>query len=412
MQGSRPPSHQSSQRADALRQLQELWLSDEAEQQPLPDASQGQKAPSPQQAPARHCNGVSTLSLPAPQCDMNGHSVISFPEQQEARGRTDDLKQHLAAHGEDGHPATGSAQERSRQHASDAPRAILSSQGHDSASSQQDRQCSGDRLDSAGRSNRQHRDTPLNAEFVAPPLHPSMTDLARKPHWKQGQEEGSTARRMPEASSRASGREQAAQIKRSPAGNGQQLQPDLQPAQAAEDLCSHSSSDGSSVHRPSEDAKLPVHGTAQQGHGDAEDAAPRDLPVSVGAARVSDDGTAPASPGPMPAAAQPESTKEQPPALSQSSVGSSSAGQTKPGVPRQAPEPAWVSGFRGDMGLAMSTPFLQHSARFAQRQHEHSPLPHAKLCSESSLDSAGVDPIHMQRLDSSCVTANAYSDCQ
>ena len=395
-QGSRPPSHQSSQRADALRQLQELWLSDEAEQQPLPDSSHGQKAPYPQHAPACHCNGVSALSLPAQQHDMNGHSATSSPEQQD-HGRTDDLKQHLAAHRENGHPAAGSAQEQSRRHASDAPRAILSSQGHDSASSQQDIECSGQRLSSAERSDVQRRDTPLNAEPVARPIHPSMTDLVQNPHWKQGQDEGSSARRMPDAL-KASGREHTAQIEGSPAGNVQQLLPGLQPAQAADDLSSHSSSHGSSLHQTSEGAVLPLQVTAQQGHGTAEHAAPRDLPVSVGAARVSDDGAALISPGHTPAAAQP-------PAVSQSSAGSS-AGQAEPGVPRQAPEPAWVSGFRGDMGLAMSTPFLQHSARFAQRQHEHSspPLPHAKLGSESSLESGGVTLPHEHNRPCSCIT--------
>ena len=398
LQGSRPPSHQSSQRADALRQLQELWLSDEAEQQPLPDSSQGQKAPSPQQAPASRCNGVSALSLPALQCYINGHSATSSPEQQE-HGRNDDLKEHLPAQQENGHPAAGSAQERSRKHASDATRAIPSSHGHDSASSQQDRQSSGDSLRSTERSDVQHRRKPLLAEPVAQPLHPSMTDLVQGPHRKQSKEEGSAARQMPEVS-QASGSEQGSQQVGSPVGN---VRPgcSLQPPQVAEGALPGSSSNSSSVCRPSEDAVPLVHATAQQGPGDAEHAAPRDLPVSVGAARVSDDVAAPTSPGHMPAAAQP-------PAVSQSSAGSS-AGQAEPGVPQQAPEPAWVSGFRGDMGLAMSTPFLQHSARFALRQHEHSspPLPHAKLGSESSLESGGVTLPHEHNRPCSCITPAA-----
>ena len=377
---------------------------------PLPDSSQGQKAPSPQQAPASHSNGVSSVSLLAQQCDMNGHSTTSSPEQQDG-GRSDDLKQHLAAHRENGHPATGSAQERSRQHASDAPRAILSSQEHDSASSRQNGMCSGDRLSSAKRSDMQRRDTPLNAEPVARPLHPSTTALLQGRHWKHGQEEGSTARQMPEAS-QAAGSEQGLQPDGRPAGN---VRPccSLQPAQVAEGALPGSSSTSSSVCRPSEDAVQPVHATALQGPGDAEHAAPRDLPVSVGAAQVSDDGAACISPGRMPAAAQLKLKAAQPPALSQSSVGSS-AKQVEPGIPGQAPEPAWVSGFRGEMGLAMSTPFLKHSARFAQRQQEHSSvlLPHANLSSNSSLDSAGVNPVHTNNEHSSCVTANAWLHCQ
>ena len=405
LQESRPPSHQSSQRADALRQLQELWLSDEAEQQLLPDSSQGRKSPAPQQAHASQRNGASSLSSPAQQFDMNGHSSSPSPEQQ-GRGRNGDLKQHLAAHRkqENGLSAVGSAQERSRQHASDAFGAILSSQGHDSAGSWQDGLRSGDRLGSAERSDMQRRDTPLNAEPVARRLHPSMTDLAQEVHRKQGQKEGRASGRMLGAL-RASDSEHGEQPEGHPAGDAQQLQPGLQPAQVAEDALPGGTSDGRSVHWPSKNAVLPVHATAQQVHGDAEHAAPRDLPVSIGAARVSDDGATSTSPCHMPAVTQSRSTAVQPPALSQSSVGSSSAGQAERGVPGQATEPAWVSGFRGDMGLAMSTPFLQHSARFARAQHETSSpsLPPAKLGSESSLDSAGVTSTHEYDKHSSCI---------
>ena len=408
LQGSRPPSHQSSQRADALRQLQELWLSDDAEQQLLPDSSQVPKAPAPQQAPVSQRDGVSSPSLPAQQCDMNGHSSAPSPEQLN-HGGTGDLKQHLAGRWkqENGLPAGDSAQERSRPHASDGPGANLSSQGLDSVSSRQGRKRNGDTLRSAERSNLRPREALLNAEHVARPLHPSMRDLVEVPHWKHQQKEGSAARGMTEAS-QAPGSEQGAQTEGSPAGNAQQMQPGSQPAQAAEDPLSGGSSDGSSVHWPSEAAVPPVQVTAQHGHGIAEHAAPRSLPVSIGAVRVSDDGAALTSPGHLPAAAQSKSTTVQPPSHSQSSVGSSGM-QASHGMPRQAPEPAWISGFRGDMGLAMSTPFLQRSARFARTQHEPSspPLPPAKLGSESSLDSGGVTLTHQHDTHSSCITPDA-----
>ena len=343
---------------------------------------------------------------------MNGHSSTPSPEQQ-GHGKIGGLKKHCAAHQkqENGLPAARSAQERSRQRASDAPEAILRSQGHDSASSQQGGRCSGERLGSTERSDGPYREEFLVAEPEARPLHPSMTDLVQSAHWKQRQKEGSAARWMPEAS-QALGNEQEAQTDGKPAGTVRQVQPGFQPAQIAEGAFPGSSPDDSSVHLPSEDAVLSLHVTAQQGHGNAKHAASRDLPVSVGAAQVSDDRATDTRPGHLPAAAQSQSTSVQPPALSQSSMGSRNTGQAEPGVPGQAPEPAWVSGFRGDMGLAMSTPFLQHSARFARTQHDcsSSPLPPANLGSDSSLESGGVTLIHEHDKHSSCIIPDAQNN--
>ena len=56
LQGERPLSHRSSQRAEALRQLRELWLSDEAEQPGTPDLPSASEAPSPLHAAADSCN--------------------------------------------------------------------------------------------------------------------------------------------------------------------------------------------------------------------------------------------------------------------------------------------------------------------------------------------------------------------
>ena len=62
LQGERPLSHRSSQRAEALRQLRELWLSDEAEQPGTPDLPSASEAPSPLHAAADSCNSHSRAS--------------------------------------------------------------------------------------------------------------------------------------------------------------------------------------------------------------------------------------------------------------------------------------------------------------------------------------------------------------
>ena len=56
-QGNKPLSHRSSQRAEALRQLRELWFSDEAEQPDRPDTPRGTEQPSPRHVTAPACNG-------------------------------------------------------------------------------------------------------------------------------------------------------------------------------------------------------------------------------------------------------------------------------------------------------------------------------------------------------------------
>ena len=104
-QGDRPLSHRSSQRAEALRQLQELWLSDEAEQPGTPDLPRGSDPPSLLHAAAAACNGHAhgssrSLSEPPTQAHAaddtastwHGHADESPSQQtsQDIQGRSDE----------------------------------------------------------------------------------------------------------------------------------------------------------------------------------------------------------------------------------------------------------------------------------------------------------------------------------
>jgi len=82
-QGDRPLSHRSSQRAEALRQLRELWLSDEAEQPGTPELPRGSDPPSLLHAAAAACNGHArdssrSLSEPPTQAHAAGNTASTW----------------------------------------------------------------------------------------------------------------------------------------------------------------------------------------------------------------------------------------------------------------------------------------------------------------------------------------------
>ena len=298
-QGDRPLSHRSSQRAEALRQLRELWFSDEAEQPGTPDLPRGTELPSPLHAAARICHGHADASSapqrpnsaesPAPEhaaaaegsaCnDSDNMSPHQQPRQ--VSGSASGL--HAAACEEHRSASTLASGDERR-----ANRKLDLSSGVDVSDTRKDE--SNTQHDAESNGNRQDTERPGHERYESPSSSPGAQDSH-------------------------------------PGDLPRDDRP--QPQQESRDV---------STQR----ADCELQGSTEES-----------LPVSVGAARVSSDAVAQANAVCL--ARSLEGTTQLPRHV-ESSASDSSEVPTK-AVGRRG-EPAWVTGFRSDMGRALETPFL------------------------------------------------------
>lgn len=302
LQGERPLSHRSSQRADALRQLRELWLSEEEAEQPgTPDLPRGSEAPCLLHAAATACNGHSSHISPP-------HAPSQLQKYQ--------LHQHAAASLKPGANHLGSckAWEGASSQTLALSNGVLESARHaGSTGSQQQAACNGDSQPSMGDRQEGHALKPIGfldrrqpAQIFASLAEASDAKLSSWQHLHRA------AKPDPTAASKSAG-----------------------------------------VHTPTQ-RHLANSESAQDQQGNTEDAPAEALPVSVAARTASDDKDVPAKRARLPDLAERSARQLHTPPDSSAS----SASEIILSEPDEAYEPAWVSGFRGDMRLAIRTPIV------------------------------------------------------
>ena len=437
--GDRPLSHRSSQRAEALRQLRELWLSDEAEQPGTPDLPRGSDPPSLLHAAAAACNGHAhdssrSLSEPPKQAHAAGNTNTAStwhghadksPSQrtrQDSQGRSDEQaaavqsgiqnedsqgksnepkssrkhldgasSQHAGMSTGDGNGSEQPGHERQKAadissaeeqgYAGDSPRAEITQQQQDSrvqAPKHTQHELQGKAGDSSVGMSAQlqqndrcwslwyrERETESGDESLpvsvrAACVSSNLTALATGDTMPNLAEQ--TVRQLHE-------REEAS----AQADNADEPLPvSTGAARVSSDLAVLANAP--SVQLPAKHwaRPLPEHedsntSSTSQAEWSPMSTADELLPVSLGATQVSSDMAASADANRVTGAAKHRASK----LPEQTEASPSSASEAEASAMGRKDEPAWVSGFREDIGLALGTLFTQSSARMSH-SHEYS----------------------------------------
>ena len=297
-QGVRPLSHRSSQRAEALRQLRELWFSDEAEQPGTPDLPRGIEQPSPLHVAALACNGHAAVNCAPQQSSSTDSSAPKHAAASEANACNG--SHHISPDEQRSNASRGTTVE---------PGAALNEHGSASPVSM-------------GQQKEGNHDKNLRIGSASSVRH------------KQGA--------SPEPEANSNGDSTACGQPGYETGGSR-----LPPHGAQGGHPGDSPGTDSPKPQPNGDAAAPQR-TQRELHGEVSEP----LPLSVGAARSSGDMAAPAN------ASRLHDTLdggEQLPGHRECSA--DSAVQAPNQAACQAGEPAWVTGFRQDMRRALRTPF-------------------------------------------------------